>query len=66
MEGDAAGQQAFSLAQEAHATRLNLDLKSLVLPDWSAYQRDGPNRSRIAETLGSQTLASIQAALEME
>ena len=66
MEGDVSGEQVFNLAEEVNATRLNLELQYLVLPEWPSYYREEPTRTRFAETLVSQTLANIQAALEME
>ena len=66
MDGDITGEQVYNLAQEANATRLNLDLQYAVPPEWPSYYREEPTRTRFAETLVSQTLANIQAALEME
>jgi carbon monoxide dehydrogenase subunit G len=66
MQGDVTGEQRFTLAEEGGATRLNLDLKYLVPPDWPSYYREEPTRSLFAETLVSQTLANIKAALEKE
>jgi carbon monoxide dehydrogenase subunit G len=66
MEGDFSGEQVFNLAEEANATRLNLDLQYSVPPELPSYYREEPTRTRFAETLVSQTLANIQAALEME
>ena len=66
MDGDITGEQVYNLAQEANATRLNLDLQYTVLPEWPSYYREEPTRTRFAETLVAQTLANIQAALEME
>lgn len=66
MDGDITGEQVYNLAQEANATRLNLDLQYTVPPEWPSYYREEPTRTRFAETLVSQTLANIQAALEME
>ncbi|MCH8338542.1 MAG: SRPBCC family protein [Chloroflexi bacterium] len=65
MDGDIPGEQVYNLAQEANATRLNLDLRYSVPPDWPSYYREEPTRTGFAETLVSQTLANIQAALEM-
>ncbi len=66
MEGDFSGEQVFNLAEEANATRLNYDLQYSVPPELPSYYREEPTRTRFAETLVSQTLANIQAALEME
>ena len=66
MDGDITGEQVYNLAQEANATRLNPDLQYTVAPEWPSYYREEPTRTRFAETLVSQTLANIQAALEME
>lgn len=66
MKGDVSGEQVFSLAEEANATRLNLNLQYSVPPELPSYYREEPTRIRFAETLVSQTLANIQAALEME
>ncbi len=66
MEGDVTGEQRFTLAEEAGGTRLNLDLKYNVPPNWPSYYRVEPTRTLFAETLVSQTLANIKAALEME
>jgi carbon monoxide dehydrogenase subunit G len=66
MEGDFSGEQVFSLAEEANATRLNYDLQYSVPPELPSYYREEPTRTRFAETLVSQTLANIQAALEMK
>jgi carbon monoxide dehydrogenase subunit G len=66
MQGDVTGEQRFALAEEAGGTRLNLDLKYFVPPDWPSYYRVEPTRTLFAETLVSQTLANIKAALEME
>jgi carbon monoxide dehydrogenase subunit G len=66
MEGDFSGDQVFNLAEEANATRINLDLKYSVPPELPSYYREEPTRTRFAETLVSQTLANIQAVLEME
>ena len=66
MEGDVSGEQVFNLAEEANATRLNLDLQYSVPPELPSYYREEPTRTRFAETLVSQTLANIQAALEKE
>ena len=66
MDGDITGEQVYNLAQEANATRLNLDLQFTVPPEWPSYYREEPTRTRFVETLVSQTLANIQAALEME
>ena len=64
MEGDFSGKQVFNLVEEANATRLNLDLQYSVPPELPSYYREEPTRTRFAETLVSQTLANIQAALE--
>ena len=66
MEGDFSGEQVFNLAEEANATRLNYDLHYSVPPELPSYYREEPTRTRFAETLVSQTLANIQAALEMK
>jgi carbon monoxide dehydrogenase subunit G len=66
MDGDFSGEQVFNLAEEANATRLNLDLQYSVPPELPSYYREEPTRTRFAETLVSQTLANIQAAVEME
>ncbi len=66
MEGDFSGKQVFNLAEEANATRLNLNLQYSVPPELPSYYREEPTRTRFAETLVSQTLANIQTALEME
>ncbi len=66
MEGDFSGEQVFNLAEEANATRLNYDLQYSVPPELPSYYREEPTRTRFAETLVSQTLANIQAALEMK
>ena len=66
MEGDFSGEQVFNLAEEANATRLNYDLQYSVPPELPSYYREEPTRTRFAETLVSQTLANIQAALERE
>ena len=66
MKGEVSGQQVFNLAEEANATRLNLNLQYSVPPELPAYYREEPTRTRFAETLVSQTLANIQTALEME
>ncbi len=66
MGGDFSGQQVFNLAEESNATRLNYDLQYSVPPELPSYYREEPTRTRFAETLVSQTLAKIQAALEME
>jgi hypothetical protein len=66
MEGDFSGEQVFNLAEEANATRLNLDLQYSVPPELPSYYHEEPTRTRFAETLVSQTLANIQAALEMK
>jgi carbon monoxide dehydrogenase subunit G len=65
MEGDFSGKQVFNLVKEANATRLNLDLQYSVPPELPSYYREEPTRTRFAETLVSQTLANIQAELEM-
>ena len=64
MQGDLPGEQTFTLAEEAGGTRLNVDLKYIVPPDWPSYYRVEPTRTRFAETLLSQTLANTKAALE--
>lgn len=66
MEGDVTGEQRFTLTEEEGGTRLNLDLKYSVPPNWPSYYRVEPTRTLFAETLVSQTLANIKAALEME
>ena len=66
MKGDVSGEQVFNLAEEANATRLNLNLQYSVPPELPAYYREEPTRTRFAETLVSQTLANIRAALEKE
>ena len=66
MQGDVTGDQRFTLTKEAGGTRLNLDLKYIVPPSWPSYYRVEPTRTLFAETLVSQTLANIKAALEME
>jgi hypothetical protein len=66
MQGDVTGEQRFTLAEEAGGTRLNLDLKYIVPSDWPSYYRVEPTRSLFVETLVSQTLANIKAALEMK
>lgn len=66
MQGDVTGEQRYTLAEEAGGTRLNIDLKYDVPPDWPSYYREEPTRTPFAETLVSQTLANIKAALEME
>ena len=66
MQGDVTGEQRFTLAEEAGGTRLNLDLKYTVPSDWPSYYRVEPTRTLFVETLVSQTLANIKAALEME
>jgi hypothetical protein len=66
MQGDVTGEQRFTLAEEAGGTRLNLDLQYIVPPNWPSYYRVEPTRTLFAETLVSQTLANIKAALEME
>jgi len=66
MEGDFSGEQVFNLAEEANATRLNYDLQYSVPQELPSYYREEPTRTRFAETLVSQTLAYIQAALEMK
>ena len=66
MQGDVTGEQSFTLAEEAGDTRLNLVLKYMVPPSWPSFYRKEPTRTRFAETLVSQTLANIKAALEME
>ena len=66
MKGEVSGQQVFNLAEEANATRLNLDLQYSVPPEIPSYYREEPTRTRFAETLVSQTLANIQSALEIE
>jgi hypothetical protein len=66
MQGDFSGEQVFNLAEEANATRLNLNLQYSVPPELPSYYREEPSRTRFAETFVSQTLANIQAALEME
>ena len=66
MQGDVTGDQRFTLTKEAGGTRLNLDLKYIVPPSWPSYYRMEPTRTLFAETLVSQTLANIKAALEME
>jgi len=66
MEGDFSGEQVFSLAEEENATRLNYDLQYSVPPELPSYYREEPTRTRFAESLVSQTLANIQAALEMK
>jgi len=66
MEGDFSGEQVFNLAEEANGTRLNYDLQYSVPPELPSYYREEPTRTRFADTLVSQTLANIQAALEMK
>ena len=66
MKGDVSGEQVFKLAEEANATRLNLNLQYSVPPELPSYYREEPTRTRFAETLVSQTLANIRAALEKE
>jgi carbon monoxide dehydrogenase subunit G len=66
MKGDFSGKQVFNLAEESNSTRLNYDLQYSVPPELPSYYREEPTRTRFAETLVSQTLANIQAALEME
>lgn len=66
MQGDVTGEQTYTLAEESDGTRLNIDLKFSVPPDWPSYYRVEPTRTLFAETLVSQTLANIKAALEME
>ncbi|MCZ6529298.1 MAG: SRPBCC family protein [Chloroflexi bacterium] len=66
MKGDVSGEQVFNLAEEANATRLNLNLQYSVPPELPSYYREEPTRTRFAETLVSQTLANIRAALEKE
>jgi carbon monoxide dehydrogenase subunit G len=66
MEGAVAGEQIFNLAEEANATRLNLNLRYSVPPELPSYYREEPTRTRFADTVVSQTLGNIQAALEME
>ena len=66
MQGDVIGEQRFTLDEEADGTRLNLDLKYTVPPSWPSYYRVEPTRTLFAETLVSQTLVNIKAALEME
>lgn len=65
-EGDFPGEQVYNLAEEANATPLNLDLTYTVPSEWPAYYREEPTRTRFAETLVSQVLANIQAAMETE
>ncbi len=66
MKGDVSGEQVFNLAEEANATRLNLNLQYSVPPELPSYYREEPTRTRFAETLVSQTLANIRAALEKQ
>ena len=66
MKGGVSGEQVFNLAEEANATRLNLNLQYWVPPELPSYYREEPTRTRFAETLVSQTLANIRAALERE
>ena len=66
MKGEVSGEQVFNLAEEANATRLNLDLQYSVPPEIPSYYREEPTRTRFAETLVSQTLANIRSALEIK
>jgi len=66
LEGDFSGEQVFSLVEDSNLTRLNYDLQYSVPPELPSYYREEPTRTRFAETLVSQTLANIQAALERE
>ncbi len=66
MKGDVSGEQVFNLAEEANAKRLNLNLQYSVPPELPSYYREEPTRTLFAETLVSQTLANIRAALEKE
>ncbi len=66
MQGDVTGEQRYILAEEAGGTRLNLELKYFVPPDWPSYYREEPTRTLFAKTLVSQTLANIQSTLETE
>jgi hypothetical protein len=66
MQGDVTGEQRYHLAEEPDGTRLNIDLIYFVPPDWPSYYRVEPTRTLFAETLVSQTLANIKAALEIE
>ncbi len=66
MGGDFSGEQVFNLAEESNFTRLNYDLQYSVPPELPSYYHEEPTRTRFAETLVSQTLASIQSALEKE
>lgn len=66
MAGDFSGEQVFNLAEEANATRLNLNLQYTVPPELPSYYREEPSRTRFAETFVSQTLTNIRTALEME
>jgi hypothetical protein len=66
MHGDVTGEQRFTLAEETGGTRLNVDLKYFVPPEWPSYYREAPTRDLFAETLVSQTLVNIKAELEME
>lgn len=66
LAGDFSGEQVFDLAEESNFTRLNYDLQYSVPQELPHYYREEPTRTRFAETLVSQTLANIQAALERE
>ncbi|UCC87712.1 MAG: hypothetical protein JSV81_23135 [Anaerolineales bacterium] len=65
IEGDVPGKQMFTLAEELGHTRLNMSFGCVVPPGAPAYFREEPTRSRFAQTLVSQTLSNIQAALEV-
>jgi carbon monoxide dehydrogenase subunit G len=64
MEGDVNGEQIFTLAEQPDGTRLNLYFKCAIPPRAPAYFHEEPARMHFAQTLVSQTLSNIQAALE--
>ena len=65
IQGDVTGKQVFTLTEEPGGTRLDLYFRCVLPPGAPSYFREEPTRTRFAETLVSQTLANIQAALEV-
>jgi uncharacterized protein YndB with AHSA1/START domain len=64
MEGDVKGEQVFTLAEEPDGTRLTLYFKCVIPPRAPAYFHEELARRHFAQTLVSQTLSNIEAALE--